>query len=121
MIGGAHVLVYADDAPAARAFLRDVLGWEHVDDGDGWLIFALPPAELGVHPTDGGERTSGQVDLYLMCRDLEATLAELREKGVDCPPPADRPFGLVTTLDVPGLGPIGLYQPKHDSPLGDLA
>ena len=121
MIGGAHVLVYADDAQAARAFLRDVLGWAHVDDGDGWLIFALPPAELGVHPTEGSERASGEVELYLMCRDVEATIAQLRKQGVECAPPADRGFGLLTTLEVPGLGQIGLYQPKHDSPLGELA
>jgi catechol 2,3-dioxygenase-like lactoylglutathione lyase family enzyme len=120
VISGAQVLAYADDAPAARAFLRDVLGWGNVDDGDGWLIFALPPAELGVHPTESAERASGDVDLYLMCADVEATVAELRGKGVECPPPIDRGFGLLTTLDVPGLGPIGLYQPKHASPLGDL-
>jgi catechol 2,3-dioxygenase-like lactoylglutathione lyase family enzyme len=118
VIGGAHVLVYADDAAAARAFFRDVLEWNNVDDGDGWLIFALPPAELGVHPTESADRPSGDVDLYLMCRDVEATIAELREKGVECPPPVDRGFGLVTTLPVPGLGEIGLYQPKHASPLG---
>jgi catechol 2,3-dioxygenase-like lactoylglutathione lyase family enzyme len=120
VIGGAHVLVYADDAPAARAFLRDVLGWANVDDGEGWLIFALPPAELGVHPTEGSKRASGEVVLWLMCGDVEATIRELREKGVECPPPSDRPFGLVTTLDVPGLGQIGLYEPKHASPLGEL-
>ena len=120
MINGAHVLVYADDAPAARMFLRDVVGWESVDDGDGWLIFALPPAELGVHPTADAERDSGDVDLYLMCGDIDATVAELHEKGVDCPPPVDRGFGVVTTVAVPGLGPIGLYQPTHKSPLGAL-
>jgi catechol 2,3-dioxygenase-like lactoylglutathione lyase family enzyme len=120
MISGAHVLVYADDAPAARTFLRDVLGWDSVDDGGGWLIFALPSAELGVHPTADAERDSGDVDLYLMCRDIDATVAELHEKGVDCPAPVDRGFGLLTTLDVPGLGPIGLYEPKHKSPLDAL-
>jgi catechol 2,3-dioxygenase-like lactoylglutathione lyase family enzyme len=120
VIGGAHVLVYADDAPAARAFFRDVLGWENVDDGGGWLIFALPPSELGVHPTEDAGRASGATDLFLMCRDLEVTIEGLRAKGVECPPPADRGFGRVTTIPVPGLGPVGLYQPNHASPLGEL-
>ena len=120
MISGAHVLVYADDARTARTFLRDVIGWNSVDDGDGWLIFALPPTELGVHPTDDAERESGDVDLFLMCGDIDATVAKLHEKGVDCPAPIDRGFGLLTTLNVPGLGPIGLYEPRHKSPLGVL-
>ena len=119
MIDAAHVLLYADDAEAARAFFRDVLGRENVDAGDGWLIFALPPAELGVHPADGDDQQhrSGQAELWLMCTDVERTIAELRAKGVECPPPQDQGFGLVTRVEVPGYGPVGLYQPSHASPL----
>ena len=116
MIGGAHVLIYAEDAPAARAFLRDVLGWQNVDDGDGWLIFALPPAELGVHPAE--PETSGTHQLFLMCRDIEQTTADLEAKGVQFTSEiSDAGFGLITRFKIPGGGEIGLYQPKHASPL----
>ena len=123
MISGAHVLVYADDEQAARAFFRDVLGWAHVDNGDGWLIFRLPPAELGVHPA-GGEtsRRSGEHEFLLMCHDIEQTVAELREKGVEFTRAVeDQGFGLVTRFKVPGASELSLYQPKHASPLADFA
>jgi predicted enzyme related to lactoylglutathione lyase len=118
MIAGAHVLVYADDATAARAFLRDVFGWSNVDAHDGWLIFALPPAELGVHPVEPGTRESGAVELFLMCHDIEKTVGELRGKGVEFTAPIeDQGFGLVTKFRVPGAGEVGLYEPRHPSPL----
>jgi catechol 2,3-dioxygenase-like lactoylglutathione lyase family enzyme len=110
MINGAHVVVYADDAERARAFFRDVLGFPSVDAGAGWLIFALPPAEVGVHPAEAG----GRHELYLMCDDVEATVAELRGKGAEFAGEiADQGFGIVATVVVPGLGEVGLYQPKH--------
>jgi catechol 2,3-dioxygenase-like lactoylglutathione lyase family enzyme len=113
-----HVLVYADDAPAARAFLRDVLGWPSVDAHDSWLIFALPPSELGVHPVGPETRASGQVELFLMCHDIGATIEELRGKGADfVSPVADEGFGPFTKLRIPGGGEIGLYEPMHASPL----
>lgn len=112
MIGGAHVLIYAEDAQAARAFFRDVLGFANVDAGDGWLIFALPPAELGVHPGSGGH------ELFFMCDDVEKTKKELEQKGVQFTSEiSDAGFGLITRLQVPGAGEIGLYEPKHASPL----
>src|SRR6185312_3418035 len=123
MISGAHVLVYADDAPAARTFLRDVLGWESVDDGDGWLIFALPPAELGVHPTADAERGSGDVDLYLMCGDIDATVAELHEKGVEDaekPGHGGRP-GRHAELRVDVLEVLAHRRRGDPEQLGDLA
>ena len=121
MIAGAHVLIYAEDAERARAFLRDVLGWEHVDAHDGWLIFVLPPAELGVHPADP-ERPSGSHELFLMCRDIEAAVAELEAKGAEFTTAvADEGFGLIARLKVPGAGEIGLYQPKHASPLSEFS
>jgi predicted enzyme related to lactoylglutathione lyase len=114
VITGAHVILMADDPVAARAFFRDVLGWAHVDDGDGWLIFALPPGELGVHPAGGGYGNQ----LYLMCDDLEATVAELEGKGVEVEgPPSDEGWGLLVQIQVPGLGELGLYEPRHKSPL----
>jgi catechol 2,3-dioxygenase-like lactoylglutathione lyase family enzyme len=110
MITGMHALIYAPDAPAVREFLRDKLGWANVDNGDGWLIFALPPAELGVHPTDG----PGQHELYLLCDDIEATVAELTAKGVEfAGPPVDRRFGMVATMHLPGGGTLSVYEPRH--------
>lgn len=114
MITGLHTIVHASDADAARAFFRDVLGFPHVDAGDGWLIFRLPPAELATHPG----ATAGTPELYLMCDDIEATVAELTAKGVEFTTPvSDRGWGLLTELTVPGAGTLGLYEPKHPSPL----
>jgi catechol 2,3-dioxygenase-like lactoylglutathione lyase family enzyme len=121
VIAGAHVLIYADDAEEARAFLRDVLGREHVDAHDGWLIFALPPAELGVHPDDP-ERPSGSHELFLMCHDVERTREELEAKGAEFTSPVeDQGFGLITRMKIPGAGEVSLYQPKHASPLAEFS
>jgi len=109
MITGAHVIVYSRDAEADRAFLRDVLGWSHVDAGRGWLIFALPPSEVAVHPDDENDRH----ELYLMCDDLNATLAALKAKGVAFEPPAEERWGILSRLTLPGGGKLGIYQPKH--------
>src|SRR4051812_19213487 len=76
-ITGVHALLYSSEADRLRETLRDVFGWQHVDAGGGWLIFALPPAELGVHPGDEGHH-----EISLMCEDIESTVAELRAKGV---------------------------------------
>ena len=115
MIGAVHVTVFSRDAEATRAFFRDVLELDSVDAGGGWLIFALPPAELGVHPTDGEPKH----ELYLMCDEIEATLAELQAKGVDLARPvSDEGFGLVASVAVPGLGELGVYEPRHPSPTG---
>ena len=113
MITGAHVIVYSADAEADRAFLRDVLELPSVDAGHGWLIFALPPAELATHPTDG----VGSHELYLMCDDIHATVAELERKGVTFSGPiAEERWGSVTAISLPGGGELGLYEPKHPSP-----
>ncbi len=112
MITGTHAIIYAEHAEETRVFLREVLCLPHVDAGDGWLIFKVPPAELGVHPT--APEGSGRHELYLMCDDIEATVAELTDKGVEfLAPVSDQGFGLVTTLRVPGGGELGLYQPRH--------
>ncbi len=119
MITGAHFLFYSTDPDADRAFLRDVLGWRHVDAGHGWLIFALPPAETAVHPSDEvfaqrhGERTLMGAVLYLMCDDLAATMAALAAKKVACSPVDEAPWGRKTTIRLPSGGELGLYQPSH--------
>ena len=109
MINGAHVIVYSKDAEADRAFFKDVLGLHHVDAGHGWLIFALPPAEVACHPAE----ENGQHELYLMCGDLEQTMSELAAKGIECGDVQEPPWGVLTTITLPGGGKLGLYQPKH--------
>ena len=122
VIAGTHALVFADDAVAARAFFRDVLGFPHVEAHQGWLIFELPPSELDVHPGPGWSGQTGQHELFFMCHDVEATVAQLKEKGVEFTTAVtDEGFGLLTKLKVPGAGEIGLYQPKHLSPLSEFS
>lgn len=108
MIFGAHVIVYSKDAVADRAFLRDVLGFRHVDSGDGWLIFALPPAEVAVHPADAERH-----ELFFMCDDLKAEISALAKKGVQCSDVQEARWGSLTSIRLPGGGEVGLYQPKH--------
>jgi len=118
VIAGVHALLFADDAELARTFLRDVLGLDSVDAHDGWLIFALPPAELAVHPAAGNDRAAGDHQLFLMCKDIRRTAAELEARSVELTSPiAEERFGLITSVRVPGAGEIGLYQPAHPSPL----
>jgi catechol 2,3-dioxygenase-like lactoylglutathione lyase family enzyme len=113
VITGVHAVMFTRDADGLRAFLRDVLGFESVDAGGGWLIFALPPAELAAHPSDGDT----SIELYLMCDDIEATVAELQAKGVEFTRPvSDEDWGLVTAMRVPGGGQLGLYEPRHPTP-----
>lgn len=109
MIFGAHVIVYSKDAEADRAFLRDVLGFSSVDAGHGWLIFALPPGEVAVHPDEKGNRH----ELYFMCDDLKAEIAALGKKGVRCSEVQEARWGSITKIRLPGGGDVGLYQPKH--------
>jgi catechol 2,3-dioxygenase-like lactoylglutathione lyase family enzyme len=114
MITGIHAVVFTRDAEALRAFFRDVLELPSVDAGGGWLIFALPPAEIAAHPSDDG----GQHRLYLMCDDIEATVALLEPKGVEIAGPvSDEGFGLMTAIRLPGGGELGLYEPRHPTPL----
>jgi len=122
VIAGAHAIVFAEDAEAARAFVRDVLGLAAVDAGDGWLIFALPPAELAFHPGPGWGLGVGHHVLFLMCHDVHGAVAELEGKGVEFVAPiTDEGYGLVTRFKVPGAGQMGLYEPRHPSPLDDFA
>jgi catechol 2,3-dioxygenase-like lactoylglutathione lyase family enzyme len=109
MIFGAHVIVYSEDADADRDFFREILGFSSVDAGGGWLIFALPPAEVAVHPAD--EKASHE--LYFVCDDLEAEMRTLVEKGVQCSEVQEARWGSVTKIRLPGGGEVGLYQPRH--------
>jgi catechol 2,3-dioxygenase-like lactoylglutathione lyase family enzyme len=114
MITGTHAMMFTSDAAGLRAFLRDVLGLRSVDAGHGWLIFALPPAELGVHPSDGDTHQ----ELYLMCDDVDATVAGLRAKGVEFTREiSDEGWGRVTAMRVPGGGELALYEPRHPTAL----
>ena len=107
---GAHVLLFSAEAEALRATLRDALGWEFVEAHPGWLIFALPPAELGVHPADG----EAKHELWLICDDLEATVADLRGRGVEfAGEPSEEGFGTWIRMRLPGGVEVPLYEPKH--------
>jgi predicted enzyme related to lactoylglutathione lyase len=113
MINAVHSILFARDADRARAFFAEVLELDSVDAGGGWLIFALPPAELAVHPAEQG----GGHELYLMTDDLGATLARLRERGVAISgEPSDQGWGVVAAIEVPGFGSLGIYEPRHPLP-----
>jgi catechol 2,3-dioxygenase-like lactoylglutathione lyase family enzyme len=114
-ITGVHAVLHTREAEADRAWLTDVLGLESIDAGGGWLIFALPPAELAAHPASG---EGGDVELYLMCDDVEITTHELRDKGVAFDGPVtDERWGRVTKIVLPSGARLGLYEPRHASPL----
>jgi catechol 2,3-dioxygenase-like lactoylglutathione lyase family enzyme len=113
VISGAHVIVYTKDADADRAFFREVLGFQSVDAGHGWLIFALPPGEAAFHPSD----KNGPHELYFMCDNLKSEMAALAKKGVTCSAVHEERWGSITKLRLPGGGEIGLYQPKHPTAL----
>jgi hypothetical protein len=112
---GTHAILYTSEPDAVRKIFRDVLGFAHVDAGQGWMIFALPPAELGIHPGEGPTFDAGvRHQLSLMCDDLDATVADLRAKGLDIPgDPQDAGWGITTTIVLPGGLDILLYQPRH--------
>jgi catechol 2,3-dioxygenase-like lactoylglutathione lyase family enzyme len=114
MITGLHAILFSEDADRVRSFLGDVLGFDSVDAGGGWLIFGpLPPAEIAVHPSEESPRH----ELYLMCDDIEATAEELRAKGAEVGDVSDQGWGLLTAIKLPGGGELGLYEPRHPSPI----
>ena len=113
MIFGAHVIVYSKDATADRTFFRDVLGFTSVDAGQGWLVFALPPAEAAIHPDEGNSRH----ELYFLCDDLKTQISALTQRGVQCSDVQEARWGSITKILLPGGGEVGLYQPKHPTAL----
>ena len=125
MISGIHVVIYSKDASSDRAFLRDTLGLASVDAGHGWLIFALPPAELAVHPaeapaeepTEEPAEEHDRHELFLMCEDLNTEIAALAKKDVRCSEVQEARWGSIVKLRLPGGGQLGLYQPKHPTAL----
>jgi hypothetical protein len=112
MIIGAHSIIYSQRPEADRAFLRDVLAMPNVDVGGGWLIFDLPPAEVAVHPSDANDVH----ELYLMCDDVEAFVADMSSRGLNCSPVQDQGWGRLTQVTLPGGGKLGVYQPRHARP-----
>jgi hypothetical protein len=112
MITGAHAIIYSTDPEADRAFLRDVIKLTHVDVGEGWLIFGLPPAEVAVHPSDKNDVH----ELYLLCDDVEALVSDMQQRHVPCSPVRNQGWGLLTSVTLPGGGSLGVYQPRHARP-----
>ncbi|HWE86891.1 MAG TPA: VOC family protein [Terracidiphilus sp.] len=117
MFIGAHFLLFSRNDEADRSFFRDVLEMPAVDAGHGWLIFRMPPAEMGIHPATPdpapGEDGIAAASLYLMCRDLAATMKNLAAKGVACSPAHDAGWGITTAFVLPGGSRVGVYQPRH--------
>ncbi|HKO03031.1 MAG TPA: extradiol dioxygenase [Thermoanaerobaculia bacterium] len=111
MINGAHSIIYSTNAEADREFLRDVIGLPHVDVGHGWLIFGLPPAEVAVHPGDNNTH-----ELYFMCDDVNAFIANMKERGIACDEVQNQGWGMLTHITLPGGGKLGVYQPRHARP-----
>ena len=111
MINGAHIVLFTDAVEQTRDFLRDALRLPSVDAGGGWLIFALPPAEVAVHPADRASH-----ELYLMCDDIDATTARLRDAGATFGPVRDERWGRMTVMTIPGGAQLPLYQPSHPTP-----
>ena len=109
MLTGAHSVIYSTNPEADRAFFRDVLALPNVDVGHGWLVFGLPPSEVAVHPAE----KNNVHELYLMCDDIDATLAQLAQKGVEMRAIQERPWGRVTQIPLPSGEELGLYEPRH--------
>ena len=112
MITGAHSIIYSTNADADRDFLRDILKFTHVDVGDGWLIFGLPPSEVAVHPAE----KNNEYEIYLMCDDINAFVREMYKHKIKCSPVQDQGWGLLSQLTLPGGGQLGIYQPRHARP-----
>lgn len=112
MISGAHAILYSTNPEADRAFFKDVLGLPHADAGHGWLIFGLPPSEIAVHPAS----ENGRHEMYLLCENVDAFIADMNGRGVTCSPVHRERWGMITHLTLPGGGTIGVYQPLHPRP-----
>jgi len=116
MINGAHAIIYSTNPDADRAFLRDVLKLTHVDVGGGWLIFGLPPSEVAVHPS----KENDVHELYLMCDDINAFVAEMKKHHIACAAVENQGWGLLSHLTLPGGGKLGVYEPRHARPAATI-
>jgi hypothetical protein len=112
LVSGAHAIIYSKDAEADRVFLRDTLGLANVDAGDGWLIFALPPTELAVHPA----KKNNVHEIFFMVKDIQAFITEMRDNGVPCDMLKSTSWGELTRIKLPGGGKVGVYEPRHARP-----
>ena len=112
MITGAHSIIYSKNPEADRAFLREVLKFPSVDVGHGWLIFALPPSEVAIHPSERNDVH----EFYLMCDEVEVLIRDLQAHGVECSPVQNQGWGLLMKVTLPGGGKLGIYQPRHERP-----
>lgn len=112
MITGAHTIIYSTNAIADKEFFKNVLNFNYIDAGHGWLIFALPPSEVAIHPSD----ENGRSGFYLLCDDVHAFIIEMAEKEVVCSPVETQRWGLITHLTLPGGGELAVYEPKHARP-----
>jgi hypothetical protein len=112
MIIGAHSILYSKAAESDREFLRDVLKMPYVDVHGGWLIFGLPPAEVAIHPSEKNDVH----EFYLMVDDVDAFVADLSRRGVNCSPVQSMGWGMLTQVTLPGGGKLGVYQPRHGRP-----
>ncbi len=113
MISGTHLIIYSKDAEADRAFFRDILKLNNVDVGDGWLIFALPPSELAVHPSGDNDTH----EIYLMCDDIKLFVEQMKSHRIMCSKVDDQGWGLLVQVTLPGGGKLGVYQPRHARPI----
>lgn len=109
MLKAAHAILYSNDADADRAFLRDVLGMKHIDVGGGWLIFAMPPSEVAVHPAE----TGGKHELYFVVDSIEAFRKAMQEKGIECSEPSDEGWGVLSNVTLPSGATLGVYEARH--------
>lgn len=112
MISGSHVVLYSKDPQADRAFLKDILNLPHVDVGEGWLIFGLPPSELAVHPSGENDKH----EFYLLCENISQLREKMADEGIQCSEVSDEGWGLLCQLSLPGGGKLGVYEPRHARP-----
>lgn len=111
MFSGSHLVIFSTEPEADRALMAKLTGGKHVDAGDGWMIYELPPAEVAIHPSS----RSTHHELHLMCQDIESTRQQLGKLGIDSAEPQDMGYGIVSEFTMPGGSVIGFYQPRHAS------
>lgn len=112
MLSGIHLIIYSKNTEADKAFFKNILKLTHVDVGDGWLIFGLPPSELAVHPSSENDKH----EIYLMCEDIKKFVSEMSKQKISCGKIQQQGWGQLVQLTLPGGGKLGVYQPRHARP-----